>query len=133
MPVETKSEWVERVLGFRLPTAAQAPPDGLTAWRTVRVAALGSLKALESAFRGMKEPETDRAIILLRAIQANLTEAPRTPAQVGELETYITTDRIITEAEAPNGFGIKIDLRRPLLAALAGLRQEQAAVAGPGR
>ncbi len=89
MPVETKSEWVERVLGFRLPTAAQAPPDGLTAWRTVRVAALGSLKALESAFRGMKEPETDRAIILLRAIQANLTEAPRTPAQVGELETYI--------------------------------------------
>ncbi len=113
-------------------------PNGIAGWQAARGTALASLKALEGAFRKMKEPETDRAIILLRAIQANLTEAPTTPAQVKELETYLSSDRIIQEAEMPNGFGFKVELRRPLLAALAGLRGEpgssgQPAAGGPRR
>jgi len=114
-------------------TAKPSAPMGMAGWQAARGTALASLKALEGAFRDMKEPETDRAIILLRAIQANLTAAPTTPAQVKELETYIKTDRIIQEAEMPNGFGFKVELRDPLLAALAGLSGEAGATEGRPR
>jgi hypothetical protein len=107
------------------PPGPTAPAlNGMALWQAERGTALASLKKLEGAFRAMKEPEVDRAIILLRAIQANLTAAPTTPAQVRELEAYLNTDRIIQEAEMPNGFGFKVELRKPLLAALAGLRGE---------
>jgi hypothetical protein len=43
---------------------------------------------------------------------------PATPQQMAELEQYLKTDSVITDAEAPNGFGIKIDIRAPLLDAL---------------
>ena len=43
-------------------------------------------------------------------------------AQVAELQKYLQTDSIITDAESPNGFGIKISLRKPLLEALAKFR-----------
>jgi hypothetical protein len=126
-----KADWVTRVLGYRFPAAAAALPggaaDAMAGWQAARGTALASLRALEGAFRAMKQPQTDRAIILLRAIQANLTAAPATPAQVGELERYLGTDRIIEEAEMPNGFGFKVELRVPLLAALAALKREQAA------
>ena len=96
-------------------------------WTSARATALASLKALEGAYRGMKHPLSDRAIILVRAIQANLTAEPGTPAQVKELESYLVGDRIIAEAESPNGFGFEVKLRVPLMAALAALKQEQAA------
>lgn len=70
----------------------------------------------------MDDPDGDEAIILVKAIQANLTETPATLRQVEELERYITTDDIVTDAEAPNGFGVKVELRTPLLAALTELR-----------
>jgi hypothetical protein len=119
---------VGQVVAPRRADGAPAPLEGMAGWQAARGVALASLKVLEGAFRKMKEPETDRAIILLRAIQANLTEAPTTPAQVTELENYLTTDRIIQEAEMPNGFGFKVALREPLLAALARLRREQDAI-----
>jgi hypothetical protein len=125
-----KAAWLERVLGWR-PQAGPAPSnnagDAMAGWTAARTTALASLKALEGAYRGMKHELSDSAIILLRAIQANLTATPATPAQVKELEAYLTGDRIITEAETPNGFGFKVELRKPLLAALAKLKQEQAA------
>jgi hypothetical protein len=101
-------------------------PRGLAGWRTARAAAMASLKALETAVRGMDAPERDAAVVLLRAIQANLTAEPVTPQQVAELQRYIETDDIIAEAEDPNGFGITVELRAPLLAALAGLRADAA-------
>lgn len=93
----------------------------MDAWRSARVAALASLKQLERAFRGMDDPLVDPAIILLRAIAANLTAEPATAAQVKELLVYLRSDPIIEEAEMENGFGITVELRRPLLAALATL------------
>ena len=42
-----------------------------------------------------------------------------------ELISYLGTDSIIQEAEIPNGFGFKVELRRPLLTALAALKHEQ--------
>ena len=123
-----KVAWVTRVLGVSREAAASRDNagDAMAGWATARAAALGSLKALENAYRGMKHPLSDSAIILLRAIQANLTAEPATPAQVRELEAYLTGDRIIAEAETPNGFGFKVALRDPLLAALGGLKQVQA-------
>ncbi|HZR16131.1 MAG TPA: hypothetical protein VFE51_02285 [Verrucomicrobiae bacterium] len=104
----------------------KAPAAGLDAaleqWTTARGKVINDLKALEKAIRDMKDPEGDEAIILVKAIQANLTSRPETAKAVKELERYIATDEIITEAEEPNGFGLKIAIRGPLLPALAALR-----------
>jgi hypothetical protein len=130
--LDAQAEWVARVLHLKLPlpvsvasNANLAPTaTGMAGWTQARDAALKSLKLLENAFRAMKEPESDPAIILLRAIQANLTAVPATQAQVNELISFITTDDIIASAEQPNGFGFKVELRKPLLAALQGLKLE---------
>ena len=127
---DAKAAWLQRVLGISV-APATAPPhpspsrqSGLAGWQAARATALTTLRALEAAIRRMDVPERDGAVILLRAIQANLTEAPTTRQQVAELQRYIETDDIVAEAEDPNGFGIKVELRRPLLAALAGLREQ---------
>jgi len=128
---DEKAAWLERVLGLRVPATSTRATGGrgaaMVGWTSARATALASLKALEGAYRAMKHPLSDGAIILVRAIQANLTAEPGTPAQVKELEAYLIGDRIIAEAESPNGFGFEVKLREPLLAALAALKQEQAA------
>lgn len=117
------------------PELLSAPPravtlKGMAAWQAARANAISTLSRLEDAFREMAHPASEKGIILLRAIRANLTERPETPQQVAELERYVTTDDIIMEAEVPNGFGFVVALRTPLLAALASLREEQIASAG---
>jgi hypothetical protein len=154
-PTQAQADWVARVLGISPATpeseepeadafeppppdlppeflvARQRPaPKGMAAWKAARARAIATLRELQDAFRDMAHPDSEKGIILLRALQANLTEHPDTPAQVAELERYISTDDIVTEAEVPNGFGIVVDLRAPLLAALASLREEQSAGAG---
>ena len=123
---DPRSEWLERVLGWRPPMSSSGT-DGagaaMAGWTAARATALASLKALEGAYRGMKHPLSDRGIVLLRAIQANLTAEPASLAQLRELEAYLTGDRNITEAEMPNGFGFKVELRAPLLAALGKLKR----------
>ena len=99
-----------------------APPTGMAAWKAARAAAIGTLKQLEAAYRGFDHPDSDMGVMLLRAIQANLTVAPSTPQQVDELESYIAGDDIFEEAEEPNGFGIAVVLRKPLLQAVESLR-----------
>lgn len=146
---DAKAAWLQRVLGVTAapsipardsgmaggagtgPTVSPSkrPGDALAGWQAARAAAMTSLRALEAAVRKMDVPERDRAVILLRAIQANLTEAPTTPRQVAELQRYIETDDIVAEAEDPNGFGITVALRQPLLAAIAALRAAQAQTA----
>lgn len=101
---------------------ATALEQALGGWTRARTAALAQLLALEKAIRGMNDPEGDAAIILVKAIQANLTARPATRQAIAELERYITTDDIIDEAQGPNGFGLTVELRSPLLAALTGLR-----------
>jgi hypothetical protein len=83
---------------------------------------IDNLKLLEGHIRAMHDPDGDAAIILVKAIQANLSPRPATAQAVAQLERYISTDQIITEAEGPNGFGIKIVIRSVLLPALASIR-----------
>ena len=66
-------------------------------------------------------PEADEAVILLRSIRANLTESPATPQQIEELRRYLEEDDVIDAAESPNGYGVELLLRDPLLDALDAL------------
>lgn len=102
--------------------AEAALKAALAGWTAARAKAINDLKQLESKIKAMADREGDAAIVLLRAIQANLTAEPASARQIAELEKYLQTDAIIKDAEAPNGFGIKIALRQPLLAALAKLK-----------
>ena len=121
-PSETGTAWVTRVLGVAVSAggagAGSGQVRGLDVWQAARTKAIGTLTALEAAFRKMDEPEVDDAVILLRAIRANLTEAPATWRQVDELRRYLSEDDIIDDAEEPNGLGVIVLLREPLLAAL---------------
>ena len=133
---QEQAAWVGRVLGVAAAAPAGAAAgkgleQALAGWQAARATALASLKQLEGAFRGMEHPARDQAIILLKAVQANLTAAPTSAAQVKELARYLTTDDVITEAEIPNGFGITVSLREPLMQALAGLYREVNAVGTP--
>ena len=93
------------------PTAGSAKNPGLeTALAEVdlgpRRGGRELLQALEGHIRAMNDPDGDGAIILVKAIQANLTPRPETAEAVAELERYIETDQIITDAEGPElGFG----------------------------
>ncbi len=122
-----QEDWVRRVLGCDVGAAAKGAPGELKAaqekWARSRADVVGTLNGLESAIRAMKDPLGDQAIILVKAISANLTAAPDTKKSVAELRRYIETDDIIGEAELPNGFGIKVDIRAPLAEALAALER----------
>jgi hypothetical protein len=96
----------------------------MAAWQKARSGALGQLKALQTHIGKMQHPRGNAALILLKSIQANLSARPDSAAQVAELRRYLETDDIIREAERPNGFGLTVELRQPLLAALAVLEQE---------
>jgi hypothetical protein len=94
----------------------------LAQWTAARATVLGSLKELEAHIRAMNDPDGDEAIALLKAIQANLGARPDNARAVAELENYLKTDQIITEAEEPNGFGVQDKIRSFLLPALASIR-----------
>jgi hypothetical protein len=108
---------VTKVLGVTIQQGATAIL-GLAEWQQARTTAIGTLNRLADAVSKLDIPEAPNAVILLRAIRANLTESPTSTRQIGELRRYLTTDEIITDAEDPNGFGIEVRLREPLLAAL---------------
>jgi hypothetical protein len=95
----------------------------MESWTAARSTVLADLLVLEHSIRAMEDPLSDRAIILLRAISSNLTARPETPQQINELKNYLQNDEIIDDAETPNGFGIEIDIRRPLMSALIELEQ----------
>jgi len=124
-----RDAWVQRVLGVAPGGGAAGAglPAALAQWRDRRADVVGTLRSLEAAIRAMKHPRGDGAIILVRAISANLTAVPESPRQVAELRRYLETDDIIDDAELENGFGIPVRIRAPLLPALAALERAMAA------
>jgi hypothetical protein len=101
-----------------------ASPAALAAWQAAREVVLAQLRDYGAAIVKEHDPEARDAIILFEAIKKNLTAAPTTRQSVLALERYLQTDDILPEAEAPNPFGVTVNIRAPLLAALAGLKQE---------
>jgi hypothetical protein len=126
-----KDEWVRRVLGATLDpstdTRTEAVSAALETWAKRRADVIVTLKSLETAIRDMKDPLGDQAIILVKAIAANLTAVPDTKNSVADLRRYIDTDSIIDDAEQPNGFGIDVKIRAPLAGALTALETALAA------
>lgn len=118
-----QQEWIARVLdvGGR---AKGAPGAGLAVWQKEREAAIGRLRQLAAAIGGTGDAEARDAIVLVQAIIKNLTAKPDGPQAVAELERWLRTDDILEDAEAPNPFGIELDVRAPLLGALAQLRAD---------
>jgi hypothetical protein len=128
---DEKSRWITRVLGVTIgetaagPTAPQAPAGvaaALAAWKAERLRAIAALNKLEVLVRATQHPERDAAVVLLRAIRANLTETPETAQQIAELKAYIRSDDIFATAEMPNVFGVRINIRIPLSEAVTGLQ-----------
>lgn len=127
-----RNAWVARVLGVKVSSPADAAaaaagrPDGgsealneaLAHWGKSRAAVIDTLRRYEAGIRALKHPLSDPAIILVKAIAANLTAEPKTKNSVAELRRYLETDAIIDDAETPNGFGITVRIRQPLIAAL---------------
>lgn len=96
----------------------------LDRWKAARGDVVKTLHSLGSAIVGAKDPEAKEAIILIKAIAANLTETPDTRQKINELERYLVTDDIIDEAEEDNGFGFEVRIREPLLTVLEDLKKE---------
>jgi hypothetical protein len=104
-------------------TSSAETAAAMADWQSARNEAVGTLRKLGAAIVAAKDPESGAAQIVLEAIAKNLTEKPVTTQQVLELERYLQTDKIITEAEAPNPFGVTIVIRTPLLNALGTLKK----------
>jgi hypothetical protein len=134
---DRKRIWVGQVLGIRF--GAKTDPGktpnlkGMIVWTAARAKAIAALKEAEAAVRAFEDPNSNRAILELRAFRANLTEKPETDQQIKELETYIGTDEVVADAEGDNSLGISLQLRQPLLAALTTLRNDLFGGAGEQR
>jgi len=107
--------WVSRVLGVETKADPQVAP-----------AARARASEQWGTIRSMNDPLSNDAIILVKAIAANLTAAPQTPQQIGELKRYLQHDTTIDDAESENGFGIKVEIRAPLMSALLAMEQSMA-------
>lgn len=129
-----QSEWIARVLGAGGAEApAVVPGKGLAVWQREREAAISRLKQLSAAIAASGDVEARDAIVLVQAIVKNLAPKPDGPRAVAELERWLRTDDILDDAEAPNPFGIELNVRAPLLGALAQLGADfsaQAAATG---
>lgn len=128
MANDRQRAWVGRVLGLQF-SREEAPPGNidldiaLQAWQTARTGVVTQLRGLSKEIDATGDPESVPAIILLQAIIKNLTPKPSTLRSVDELERYLTTDSIIEEAEGPNGLGIDVAIKAPLLPVLKTLRE----------
>lgn len=128
----TQSEWIGRVLGVVDATASPTVPGpGLAVWQREREAAIGRLKELSAAIAASGDVEARDAIVLVQAIVKNLAAKPDGPRAVAELERWLRTDDILDDAEAPNPFGIELNVRAPLLGALAQLGADFSAQTSP--
>jgi hypothetical protein len=105
------------------PQADGATAVALAGWQAARQKAIGQLRQLAAAIAGTGDPDGRQPLILVNAIIKNLTASPSTPQSVAELERYLQTDNVITDAEIPNSWGVTVELQKPLLQALAPLKK----------
>jgi hypothetical protein len=98
---------------------AEALAAALAQWKKIRLEVRKNLTALGAAIAGAEDPDAREAVIKIRALLAQISESPDNARSVAEVRRYLETDDIIDDIESPNPFGIKIDIRKSLLAALA--------------
>ncbi len=117
-PDPTKIAWVSRVLGVELGSRGPgAPPNlqaALTEWAAVRDRVTATLREIADEVAAAKLPETDGALIELKAVVANLAGEPSTQQRLNELRTWVEGDDVVAEVSE-----LADDIRTPLLGALA--------------
>ncbi len=94
-------------------TNEDSTQDPLEDWKATRNWAIQSLKVVAQDIAAAKDPLSAAAIIKIKAVIANLTEAPSTPEQVNELDRYLSQDDVIDDI-----CNFAFDIRTPLLEAL---------------
>ena len=94
----------------------------LSGWQTARGGAINELRGLAAEVKQEEDhPDTKDALIHIEAIIKNLTEKPSSSEQVAALETYLKSDPVVADV------CLAINIRDPLLSALANLKSQIAA------
>jgi peptidoglycan hydrolase-like protein with peptidoglycan-binding domain len=100
---------------------AQAPPLNLAPWQAARQTAISDLKALATKVAATKHKDAVGVIKEIQSIITNLKPNPA-PNEIDKLEAYIRHEDVITAAEEGPAKFHKMNIRKPLLAALEGLK-----------
>jgi hypothetical protein len=98
------------------------PAAALAAWEAAREQVVVEIRKAAAAVAATKNVHARAALIELQSIIRQLTPRPQTPQQVAELQRYLQTDQVITDAEALPSWLATLQIRAPLLKALAALK-----------
>jgi len=101
--------------------ASRGQNPGLAVWTLARTKVVDKLKLYAKNIAAAQIPEHTKIQIRLLSVAKQLTAAPATEKQVGELERYITQDEVVQLCEEFPGDNYKI--RATLLAALKQVRK----------
>jgi hypothetical protein len=114
---------LEPLLAGAVPPAAPPLADGLAAWKAAREKVVKRRRRIADKINATGDADAPAVVIELLSIVKNLTPKPATPQQVAELDRYLRTDDVITDAEEviPPDFDTPT-IRKPLLAALEGIQ-----------
>jgi hypothetical protein len=105
-----------------------APADGTSAaaalkqWQAARAKAITSLNEVAKQVAEAKHPQSEKALIELKAVIANLPAEPNTAQKVLEIEQYLDQDDVVLDI-----CQFAEDIRTPLLDVLAQLKSQIAA------
>jgi peptidoglycan hydrolase-like protein with peptidoglycan-binding domain len=99
----------------------QAPAPNLGPWQAARQTAINDLKALAAKVAATKHKDAVGVLKEIQSIITNLKPSPA-PNEIDKLEAYIRHEDVITAAEEAPGHFHKLQIRKPLLAALEGLK-----------
>jgi hypothetical protein len=112
-----------RILDKLEPTIVKGAVTGMVGWQKAKIDTTNQIRQLQTALAKTKRPEAAQVARILDSVLTGLQIHPDSEENLKALETYVATDDIITKAEKPNPWGIKIVIRAPLMKALAGLKK----------
>jgi hypothetical protein len=137
----TQRAWVNKVLGVTLsPAALSSAVAGAAGsqdehgekherevavrrWNIACTDAVSQLESLTAAIRASGHARAHEAALLVTEVIEKIRTKPTTIQVLSDFEDYLITEDVITSVERPNGFGTKVEIRKPLLAAVAGMRE----------
>ena len=93
-------------------------PAALANYQAARATVLVQLERLAAAVKSSGHARADKALMEIKAVQANLTAKPDKLNTAQELEKYLETDDVVADVDGPNPYGIAVDLQQTILPAV---------------
>lgn len=93
------------------------PPD-LGLWNAARATAIKQIRALQAELLQLRHPDSIAVAKMLEEVPARLKTELTSRQAVEELEKYVREEELITHADSPNPWGVKVDIRGALLSTL---------------